>query len=68
LIRTIQGLNVLPPFENWLRVSTHNTVFGRGLVFSCFISCFLLKDNFFLVFYSNSTTNKNMKTLNYDQK
>jgi hypothetical protein len=42
--------------------------------FLAVVGCFhvllvvLLKDEFFLVLYSNSTTYKNMKTLNYNQK
>jgi hypothetical protein len=45
-----------------VRASTHYAFFGRSFVFSCFISCLLFKDKYFLVFYSNSTTYKNMKT------
>jgi hypothetical protein len=43
-------------------------LFGRSLVFSCFNSCLLVKDKFFLDFHSNSTTYKKMKTQNYGQK
>jgi hypothetical protein len=48
-------------------VSTHYALFAE-IKFLCFIRCLLFKDKFFLVFYSNSTTYKNMKTLNYGQK
>jgi hypothetical protein len=32
--------------KNTHRVSTHYALFGRSLVFLCFISCLLFKDNF----------------------
>jgi hypothetical protein len=51
-----------------LRAITHYALFGHSLVFSCFINCPLFNDTLFSCLYLNSTTYKNMKTLNYGQK
>jgi hypothetical protein len=47
---------------------THNALIGCSLVFSCFVSCLLFEDIFLLFFPSDSTTCRNMITLNYSQK